>query len=85
MVSVTTCFKASFHFTTILEGFCFPFFPCSIQELREERHALKVARGETVIPEEETLIPPSLRGGPDSNDTGWGGHPRGGGFNYAGK
>ena len=60
-------------------------FVSSIQELREERHALKVARGETVGPEEDTLIPPSLRGGPDNNDSGWGGHPRGGGFNYAGK
>ncbi|XP_005103625.1 U2 snRNP-associated SURP motif-containing protein isoform X3 [Aplysia californica] len=51
----------------------------SIQELREERHALKRARGETIGPEDaDALIPPSLRGAPEYETSGGGGsHPRG--------
>jgi len=62
----------------------------SIQELREERHALKKARGEPAIQDDpDTLIPPSLRGGPEFDGGGFGprggqgqGGGGGGGFNY---
>ncbi|KAK3788420.1 hypothetical protein RRG08_012595 [Elysia crispata] len=52
----------------------------SIQEQREERHALKRARGETIGPEDaDLLIPPSLRGDPYENDHGGGVGGGGGG------
>ncbi|GFO06155.1 U2 snrnp-associated surp domain-containing [Plakobranchus ocellatus] len=68
----------------------------SIQEQREERHALKRARGEAVGPDDpDMLIPPSLRGDPYDDHGGGGGggggsggggsgsFPRGGGgFGY---
>lgn len=55
----------------------------SIQELREERHALKRARGETVgIVDADDLIPPSLRAGPDFEGDPGARNRAGGGFNY---
>lgn len=51
-----------------------PIYVFRIQEQREERHALKRARGETV--DDSDLLPASIRGNPYEYDIG-GSFPKG--------
>ncbi|CAL1542099.1 unnamed protein product [Lymnaea stagnalis] len=49
----------------------------SIQEQREERHAIKRARGEMISPEDPDLLPPSLRAPSEFDFDSGGSFPRG--------